>query len=390
MRGCTGWIAAALLITAAPWVAAAGAAPAEAATAEIRIAGSQQFDMSATASKRRYRIFVSLPDKPAPADGYAVLYVMDGNAMFHTAREAVRAMERRPDVPRDLATIVVGVGYPDGVDIANERTFDLTPRGSSSARITAPTGGADAFLDFLQRDLGPRIAAYGKLDPARKGIFGHSFGGLFVLHSLSTQPLAFPVRVAASPSIWFADPDFEPRLQQVIAARSANDPGLKLLITAGEYEQSLSPASRALPNAARIESILKERAQVDNGRRLADTIGKAPGVRSRFDEIGGEDHGTVIPAAIGRAVAYLLMPPPATPPVPSAQDYMAMTAEQRYDLRLLVRELPDSERIPWLTRLKQTLHDGLSREQADALHSERNAMDQSNRTQPHAINAPGK
>ena len=39
----------------------------------------------------------------------------------------------------------------------------------------------------------------------RKVLFGHSFGGLFTLYSLFTQPGVFDTYVAASPSLWFND-----------------------------------------------------------------------------------------------------------------------------------------------------------------------------------------
>ena len=89
------------------------------------VPGAQQFDLTSSAGERTYRVFVAIPAKPAPVGGYSVLYVMDGNAMFLTALESVRALERRPDVPKDLATVVVGIGYPEGVDIGIERTLAL-------------------------------------------------------------------------------------------------------------------------------------------------------------------------------------------------------------------------------------------------------------------------
>lgn len=359
-----------------------------ASPAPVTVAGTQQWDLRASGSQRAYRIFVAVPDKPAPASGYGVLYVLDGNAMFLTAVEAVRAYERRPDVPKDIATIVVGIGYPEGSDIGRERTLDLTPSATEDPRVKAPAGGGDAFLAFIERDLKPKVATLGAIDRQRQAIFGHSFGGLFVLHTLARQPEAFTVRVAASPSIWFSETAIKRELAALPASRKADAAPLRVLLTAGEYEQTLSPFARIQPNADRIAHGLKSRAQVDNGRAVAALLATVPGVQVRFDEIAGEDHGTVIPAAIGRAVAFMLIPPLPVPAVPTAQEYMALTAEQRYDLRLRVRDLPDAQRIPWLTRLKQTLHDGLTKQQAEALHAERNRMDSQHGTQPHAVNAP--
>lgn len=354
--------------------------------APMAVPGTQQFDLQDSATQRTYRVFVAVPAKPAPATGYGVLYVLDGNAMFLTALESVRALERRPDVPKDLATVVVGIGYPDGTDIGAERTFDLTPPGSGNPRIQAPSGGADAFLAFIERQLKPKVASLAQVDPARQGIFGHSFGGLFVLHALATQPQAFHAYMAASPSVWFADPLIRDALAAMAAKRTADGPAPKLLVMAGEYEQTPSPAMRAQPNAERLVSVLRERRQVDSARGIAELVGKE-GIDARFNEIAGEDHGSVIPAAISRAVYFMLSPPLPVPPVPTAKEYLEMTPEQRYDLRLRVRDLPDASRIPWLNQLKQTLHDGLTAEQVKTLHDERNVMDAENGTRPHAVNA---
>ncbi|MEL1263014.1 alpha/beta hydrolase [Pseudoxanthomonas putridarboris] len=359
----------------------------QASAAPLAVPDAQQFDLTASASQRTYRVFVGLPSKPAPAAGYGVLYVMDGNAMFLTALESVRALERRPDVPKDLATIVVGIGYPDGVDIGTERTLDLTPAGSGSPRIQAPSGGADAFLAFIERDLKPKVASMAKIDPDRQGIFGHSFGGLFVLHALANRPQAFQSYMAASPSVWFADPAIRDALAAMVEKGAPGDRAPRLLVTAGEYEQTPSPSMRAHPHAERMMGVLRERRQVDSARGIVELVARAAGVEARFDEIAGEDHGTVIPAAIGRAVSFMLAPPLPVPDVPTAQAYLGMTAEQRYDLRLRVRDLPDNVRIPWLNELKKTLHEGLTAAQAKMLHDERNRMDAENGTRPHAVNA---
>ncbi|MBN8482018.1 MAG: alpha/beta hydrolase [Xanthomonadales bacterium] len=382
-------LAAMLAFAATAVPAAQGPAPPSPASASaISIPGTQQFDIASSSGKRSYRIFVSVPAKAAPEHGYPVLYVLDGNVMFLTALEAVRALERRPDMPKDLATVVVGIGYPDGVDAGVERTLDYTPAGGGNPQIRNPGGGADAFLAFVEDDLKPRIAGIARIDRTRQGIFGHSFGGLFVLHSLAARPDAFRVRVAASPSIWFA-PKVRDELSAMVAKRKADAPLTAVLLTAGEFEQIPSPQTRVHPNAERLVGVLAERRQVDNARSVAELLAKAPNLDARFDEIAGEDHGTVIPAAISRAVWFMLAPALPVPAVPAAKDYLAMTPAQRYDLRLRVRDLPDRVRVPWLKELKKSLQDGLSPDEVQRLHDERNEMDAKNGTKPHAINADG-
>ena len=81
---------------------------------------------------------------------------------------------------------------------------------------------------------------------------------------------------------------------------------VRVLLTAGEYEQVLSPAARRRPDAERADADLKSRAQVDNGRQVAATLNTFPGIEAEFVEFPGEDHGSVIPAALGRGVRFML------------------------------------------------------------------------------------
>ncbi|GAB1408699.1 ferri-bacillibactin esterase BesA [Thermomonas brevis] len=307
------------VLLAAALVAMTGCAWAQQpATSPLTVRGVQQMDLTAKGSGRAYRVFVAVPDKPAPEAGYPVLYVLDANNMFLTALEAVRAFERRPDMPKDIATVVVGIGYPEGTDIAVARTFDLTPAGGGNPRIKAPGGGADDFLRFIHRDLTPVVGSLAKIDVQRQGIFGHSFGGLFVLHALANDPGRFRHYMAASPSVWYADKVVIDSLTNMLCKRNDGSSPLGLLVTAAEYEQKLSPSAAARPDAERVASVLAERRQVDRAREVVALVAAGANTAARFDEIAGEDHGTVIPAAISRAVGFMLTPPPeaaAPPPV---------------------------------------------------------------------------
>ncbi|MBF3166256.1 ferric enterobactin esterase PfeE, partial [Pseudomonas aeruginosa] len=67
------------------------------------------------------------------------------------------------------------------------------------------SGGADAFLDLLRDGMRPAVAAQAPLDTARQTLWGHSYGGLLVLHALFTRPGEFARYAAASPSLWWRD-----------------------------------------------------------------------------------------------------------------------------------------------------------------------------------------
>ncbi|MFC3216924.1 alpha/beta hydrolase-fold protein [Comamonas sp. JC664] len=48
-------------------------------------------------------------------------------------------------------------------------------------------GGADHFLDFIDQQVRPLVEGSLPIDTARQTFFGHSYGGLCVLHALLTR-----------------------------------------------------------------------------------------------------------------------------------------------------------------------------------------------------------
>ena len=388
--------AAAALLCCGGWWSATAAEPPRAAeppsttaeAAEVRLPQSRQWTQRATGSGREYAVFVAVPDGPAPAGGYATIYVLDGNAMFLTAAEAVRAYARRRDPERDTRAIVVGIGYPDGVDVPAARTFDLTPA-VQEPRSRYPAGGADAFLAFIEDDLKPRIAREFAVDPRRQALMGHSFGGLFTLYALTRRPQAFQTYVGMSSSFWFGGHDLSARVAAFAQARGAEAAPVRVLLTAGEYEQRPSPEdwARDPGRASKAAEDLAQRGQVVRAREAARQRAQAPGMLVDVREIAGEDHGTVIPAAIGRGVDFILNGPRGVPPVPTAQEYLQLGPEGRYRLRMQVRALPDPNRIPWLNALKANLTQGLDAAQREKLHAERQEMDARHGSRPHLVNA---
>lgn len=180
-----------------------------------------------------HRLFIAVPKTPAPVGGWPILYMLDGNAAFDYLTEADLAL-----VP---GLVLVGVGYDTERQFARERrTLDFT----------APDGPGDGLRPdhvhegriagggglFHARLIGPlREAAEEDLpiDPTRRTLWGHSFGGLFTLYALLAHPQSFARFASISPSIWW-DEDLIRRIKDQAKAQ-ANPPAM--LVALGDREK---------------------------------------------------------------------------------------------------------------------------------------------------------
>jgi hypothetical protein len=137
---------------------------------------------------------------------YPVLYLLDGDAHFHSVSALVQILGTGVNgtfvVPEMIVVAIPNVG-------AN-RTRDLTPTKStrgfdgSEAPYLASSGGGPAFLDFIRTELIPYIDAGYRTMPYRV-LVGHSFGGITTLDALNTMPEVFNAFVAIDPSLWWDD-----------------------------------------------------------------------------------------------------------------------------------------------------------------------------------------
>ncbi len=255
-------------------------------------AGASQIDVTSRKG-RNYRIFVSVPSVPAPAGGFPVVYLLDGNASFAIAMDTV-ALQMRRSGPVGLAPgIVVGIGYPRETPFDMERrTFDYLAPGGNPGPVYK-VGGAAQFAEFIETELKPLLQSSFPIDRTRQALLGHSFGGLFVLWSLFTQPEAFQAHIAASPSIWWnelailAEADAYTQRKGTPAAKA------RLLITVGGLERDIPFAGGKLDMVADAEAL---------ATRLSAQAEGAVDVS--FAEIADENHMSVVPSAIGRGVRF--------------------------------------------------------------------------------------
>lgn len=271
-----------------------------------------QFDLAPRAGGEPYRIFLRTPPGPAPEGGWPVIYLLDANAVIGTAVDALRVQSAYPLGTGISGAAIVGIGYPtENAYDSVRRSWDMGPppgRAYPPHTENGPdvrTGGADAFLGFIEDELKPEIARRLPVDAGKQAIFGHSFGGLFVLHALFNRPQAFSIWIAISPAIWWEDAVV---LTSAARFERQRDPTVKarVLLAVGEYEQNPAPFQKDHADRAERRRRYGESRVMDNAMSMAQRLSVVSGVEAEFAVFDGETHMSVLPVAINRAIRFAL------------------------------------------------------------------------------------
>ncbi len=151
---------------------------------------------------------------------YSVLYLLDAEYQFHYATGVVAFLSEIGVIPE---MIVVGITNTD-------RNRDLTPEPGEAQRKRFPTsGGADLFLEFLDQELIPYVAAHYRVQPF-KILAGWSLGGLFAVHSMLSRPEVFDAYIAMSPSLYWNSQIEIYKAEKFLAGRTTFNKSLYMAI----------------------------------------------------------------------------------------------------------------------------------------------------------------
>jgi uncharacterized protein len=235
---------------------------------------------SATLKEQRpYLVYLppSYRDTTATPQRYPVLYLLDGDAHFHSVSGLVQI----------LGTGVNGTyAVPEMIVIAipnTNRMRDLTPTRTTTGFEGKPmtglaaTGGGPDFLRFMQTELIPEVESRYRTMPYRV-LVGHSLGGLMAISALYTMPAVFNAYVAIDPSLWW---DNALLLKQAAAHVATARYAQKALYVA---QANTLSADDSLPNShysaiTQFDVVLKAKNQ--------------SGLRYGFRTYPEDDHGSV-------------------------------------------------------------------------------------------------
>lgn len=157
-----------------------------------------------SSSGLHYYAYVHLPpDYHASDRRYPVLFLTDAEAYVYGMYTGIHHFLRADDEVREL--ILVGVadrGMPP--EHFQRRRRDYTPTETTSYASQpgyVGSGGAGEFLRFLREEFVPFIEREYRTDPARRGLWGSSYGGLFAVYTLLHDPDLFSRYIIANPSL---------------------------------------------------------------------------------------------------------------------------------------------------------------------------------------------
>lgn len=166
--------------------------------------GTQVWTVPDPVSGRDYDVFISLPAsyETSPQRRYPVLYVTDADYAFPIIRQIARRVNLDGPVIEEF--ILVGLSYSRGDSGPVSRNRDYTPTPNGPSRASAFVhGGGPAYQTYLKTQALPFVENRFRVDPARRILLGHSYGGLLGAQILFTDPALFDAYVLGSPSFWF-------------------------------------------------------------------------------------------------------------------------------------------------------------------------------------------
>lgn len=247
-----------------------------------------------TDGQRHYRVWTAIPDKAPPVKGYPVLYMLDGNAVMDKLSEPLLEKLSQHNPP-----VIVAVGYQTNLPFdLKGRTYDYTPavtsgNGSSQQqdRRGRPAGGSLVFRKLLEGTIAPQAENNLPLNTAQRGVWGHSFAGLWVLDSYVHSDF-FHQYYSASPSLGQMDFNLLTLMTSLPADRLRNK-HLFLMEGDGDLQRkNTAPGNDILAAVSKSVSQLHDK-----------------GVTASYLLFPGLSHGQMFPASLEEALLRVSQQP---------------------------------------------------------------------------------
>ncbi len=160
---------------------------------------------SSSLKEKRYCLVYTPPsytNNLFPSRKYPVLYLLDGDAHFHSVTGLIQFLSTGINGNYVIPEMIV-VAIPN-----TDRTRDLTPtntlKGPDGKEVAflKTSGGNANFFSFLKKELIPHIDSAYRTNSYRT-LIGHSLGGITAINALYAIPETFNAYVSIDPSLWY-------------------------------------------------------------------------------------------------------------------------------------------------------------------------------------------
>jgi predicted alpha/beta superfamily hydrolase len=228
---------------------------------------------------------IYLPEGYNDTTRYPVIYLLDGGAdedFIHIV--GLVQYNTFSWINRIPQAIVVGIANTN-----RRRDFTFPTAVERDKKMIPAHGGAEKFINFIERELQPFIAQKYRVNQV-KTIIGQSLGGLLATQILFTKPQLFNKYIIISPSLWWNDGSLLKENPEILKASFATQ--TDIYIGVGK-EGSLDGT--------------KKHIMEEDARLLAEKIkkSKSRNVKVFFDYMPEEDHATSSHPAVFNAFRLL-------------------------------------------------------------------------------------
>ncbi len=197
---------------------------------QFEIGGSQVIKMNSTITGQEYVLHINLPQRYGDTNRtFPVIYLLDSQWDFPLITSIYGTQYYDGFMPN---VIIVGITWGgENPKYDTRRAFDLTPTDNGKP---AQYGNAEKFLLFIKKEVIPFIDSKFRTDKNNRSLAGHSFGGLFTLFALLTEPDLFNQYIPGSPA-WAWDRASLYKYLEKFSEAKLTQP-VKVYAYMGEYE----------------------------------------------------------------------------------------------------------------------------------------------------------
>lgn len=180
-------------------------------TTPFTIGETRSFYSEILEENRTINVYLPASYSEKKATSYPVIYLLDGSKdedFIHIA--GIVQFGNFPWIKMLPESIVVGIS-----NIDRKRDFTYPTTNKKDKEDFPTTGGSQAFISFLEKELQPYIASTYRVSEERT-LIGQSLGGLLATEIFWKKPALFSKYIIVSPSLWWDDNSLLPQKRVAI------------------------------------------------------------------------------------------------------------------------------------------------------------------------------